>query len=229
MNIKIVAIVPMRHSSERVIGKNYRPFAGRPLYHCVIESLLKCHEVTDVVIDTDSVTIKNDSLAFFPSVTVLERPVSLRDGSIPMNNVLLHTTGKIEADYFLQTHSTNPLLTAKTISGAISTFLANVDKYDSLFSVKRLQTRLWSGEGLPLNHDLDKLMRTQDLAPVFEENSCIYMFSRKTLEQQGNRIGKRPMMYEMNPVESLDIDEEVDFKVAELIYLNRGILGDWLS
>jgi CMP-N-acetylneuraminic acid synthetase len=219
--MKIAAIVPMRHSSERVPGKNYRMFAGKPLFHHVIKSLLACPEIDEVIIDTDSPTICEESERYFPSVRVLERPEHLRDGSIPMNDVLLHTTACVSADYYLQTHSTNPLLSTATISCAVRVFLDGLDKYDSLFSVKRLQTRLWDASGRPINHDPDKLIRTQDLPPVFDENSCIYIFSRHTLEKGENRIGERPLLFEMDPIESLDIDDEIDFQVAELLFLNR--------
>jgi CMP-N-acetylneuraminic acid synthetase len=222
--MKIAAIVPMRHSSERVPGKNYRRFAGKPLFHHVIGSLMACPEIDEVVIDTDSPTIMAEASNCFPSVKVLERPEHLRDGAIPMNVVLLHTTTQVVADYYLQTHSTNPLLSSATISCAIQSFLSNLDKYDSLFSTKRLQTRLWDASSRPINHDPDKLIRTQDLPPVFEENSCIYIFSRQTFEKRGNRIGERPLLFEMNPIESLDIDEEVDFQIAELLFLNRDSL-----
>lgn len=219
--MKIAAIVPMRHSSERVPGKNYRTFAGEPLFHYVIKSLLVCPEIDEVVIDTDSLTIMGEASSSFPAVKVLERPAHLRDGSTPMNEVLLHTTTQVVADYYLQTHSTNPLLSSTTISRAVRVFLNGLDKYDSLFSVKRLQTRLWDESSRPINHVPDKLIRTQDLPPVFEENSCIYIFSRQTLEKRGNRIGEMPLMFEMDPIESLDIDEEVDFQIAELLFLNR--------
>lgn len=225
MDMKIVAIVPMRHSSERVAGKNYRLFAGEPLFHHVIRNLLACPEIHEVVIDTDSPTIKADAAAHFPEVRVLARPEHLREGSVPMNDVLLHTTTQVDADYYLQTHSTNPLLSQETISRAVHTFLKSLDEHDSLFSVKRLQTRLWDSSGVPINHDPAKLIRTQDLPPVFEENSCVYIFSRETLEKRGNRIGEKPLLFEMNPIESLDIDEETDFKIAELFFLNKDKLG----
>ena len=222
---RIVAIVPMRHNSERVSGKNYRMFAGRPLFHYVIENLLACQEIDEVVIDTDSPVISADTKTSFPTVKVLERPNHLRDGSIPMNDVLFHTTTQIVADYYLQTHSTNPLLTSETISRAIKIFLNNLEKNDSLFSVKRLQARLWSADGQPINHDPGKLLRTQDLPPVYEENSCVYIFSLETLQKGGSRIGVKPLLFEMDPIESLDIDEEVDFQIAEMFFLNKDKLG----
>ncbi|MCB0706292.1 MAG: hypothetical protein KDC34_13330, partial [Saprospiraceae bacterium] len=102
----ITAIVPMRHSSERVPGKNYRDFAGKPLYHRVINSLRACSAITKVVIDTDSPTIMEDAAVHFPDVLVMERPEHLRAGEIPMNDVLLNTIRQVDSDFYLQTHST---------------------------------------------------------------------------------------------------------------------------
>jgi CMP-N-acetylneuraminic acid synthetase len=218
---KIAAIVPMRHTSERVPGKNYRSFAGKPLFHHIILSLLGCIEVDEILIDTDSEIIRESACSAFPGVRVLERPESLRSGFTPMNDVLLHTTSCAPADFYLQTHCTNPLLTTATISRAIRQFLDNLNDHDSLFSVKRLQVRLWDQQGQPINHDPDELIRTQDLPPVYEENSCIYLFSRETLLARKNRIGANPLLFEMDPIESWDIDEEADFQIAEILYQNR--------
>src|SRR5210317_103256 len=100
----IAALIPMRHASERVPGKNYRPIAGKLLYHHILETLLSVPEITQIVVDTDSPTILNELPTRFPSVIALERPENLRAGEIPMNDVLLNTTSKIQADWYLQTH-----------------------------------------------------------------------------------------------------------------------------
>jgi len=221
MNPSIVALVPMRHHSERVPGKNYRPFAGRPLYHHIVESLLACPLIREVVVDTDSPTIKKDASRHFPQVRLLERPEQLRAGTVPMNDVLLHDVAQVEADYYLQTHSTNPLLRSATIVQALESFLASRPTYDSLFSVTRVQTRFWDNEGRAINHDPSILLRTQDLPPIYEENSCLYVFTRSTLENQGNRIGERPLLFEIDRTEAWDIDEELDFRLAEFLYLDR--------
>lgn len=213
MSDRIAALVPMRHESERVPGKNYRPLLGRPLYHYVIESLLACDEIDTVVIDTDSAVIREDAAARFPSVSVVDRPMHLRAGSIPMNDVLLNDVERVDADLYLQTHSTNPLLRPATISRAIRELRENPN-HDSLFSVTRLQTRLWSVGGIPVNHDPSVLLRTQDLPPLYEENSCLYLFTRELLEGRGTRIGQRPLLFEIDRDEAWDIDEESDFKVA---------------
>lgn len=218
MTERIVALVPMRHDSERVPGKNYRPMAGQPLYRHIVAALLGCPDIAEVVIDTDSETIKRDAAEQFPGVTVLDRPEHLRDGAIPMNDVLLNDVRQVPADLYLQTHSTNPLLKPSTIQRAIRVFREHPE-HDSLFSVTRIQARLWSAESRPLNHDPAVLLRTQDLPPVFLENSCLYLFTRELLEGRGTRIGANPLLFEIDRDEASDIDEEQDFRMVEALML----------
>lgn len=218
MTRKLVALVPMRHTSVRVPGKNYRPFVGKPLFHHIISTLLKVPELDTVLVDTDSPEILDQLAADFPQVETLLRPEDLRGDAVPMNEILIHDTGVIAADFYLQTHSTNPLLRAETISAAIQTFLDSIPEYDSLFGVTQLHTRLWDQLGRPINHNPNILLRTQDLPPVYEENSCLYIFKRETLVSRRNRLGERPLMFAVPAIEAWDIDEELDFTIAEALF-----------
>ena len=214
---KIAALVPMRHDSQRVPGKNFRPLVGRPLYSYILETLLGCPEISTVVVDTDSTVIKDGLRQHFPMVKVIDRPEHLRSGEIPMNEVLLHDTSLVEADFYLQTHSTNPLLRRDTVSGAIQALFQNYPTFDSLFSVTRIQTRLWDSLGRAIIHNPAVLLRTQDLPPIFEENSCLYIFTRQTLLERRNRLGERPLMFEINATEAWDIDDEIDFLITDFL------------
>ena len=218
-----VAIVPMRHNSERVPGKNYRPLAGIPLYHYVVRTLSAVPEIDTIVIDTDSDFIADDCVANFPSVRVVARPEHLRDGNIAMNDVLLNTLTQVDADIVLQTHSTNPFLKPDTVSAALRLFGRPGCQFDSVFSVTRQQARLWDAETRPVNHDPSVLLRTQDLAPLFIENSCFFIFTPKLLRKRGNRIGARPYMFEMSALEAVDIDTEEDFTLASAIAQTKPI------
>jgi CMP-N-acetylneuraminic acid synthetase len=214
---RTIAVVPMRHNSERVPGKNYRPLAGIPLYHHVIRTLRSVPEIDLIVIDTDSQFIIDDCAEHFADVQVLLRPEHLRDGAIAMNDVLLNTLNQVDADVVLQTHSTNPFLKADTVSTALKLFTNSNCEFDSIFSVTRLQARLWDAETKPVNHDPSVLLRTQDLAPLFIENSCLFIFTPDLLRQHGSRIGARPYMFEMRSLEAVDIDTEEDFSLAAAI------------
>lgn len=220
---KIVALVPMRHHSERVPGKNYRVLAGKPLFHHILDTLLQCPEITQVAVDTDSPVIMQSLRDHYPQVAIIERPEHLRADTVAMNEVLLHDTAQLPADLYLQTHSTNPLLRPQTISRAIQALVSQYPAYDSLFSVTRIQTRLWDQLGRPVNHNPAILLRTQDLPPIYEENSCIYLFSRQTLVLRRNRLGERPCLFEIPAAEAWDIDEELDFQITDLI-LTRSLI-----
>ena len=182
--------------------------------------MLECPHISKVVIDSDSEVIHADAAIHFPQVVLVERPATLCDGATSMNDVLLHATALVHADFYLQTHSTNPLLKSETISRAIEDFFGSQLGYDSLFSVTRVQARLWDGLARAVNHNSNILMRTQDLPPLFQENSCLYLFTRAALVANHNRIGRRPMMFQIDPAEAIDIDTEGDFRIAELLYLD---------
>ena len=218
---QILALVPMRHHSQRVPGKNFRLLAGKPLYQHIIETLLSVPEIGQVLVDTDSETIRDGLHRDFPDVLVTERPEHLRADAISMNEILLYDTSLAEADFYLQTHSTNPLLRPETISRAIQAFVADFPTHDSLFSVTRLQTRLYDRNGHPLNHDPEVLIQTQDLPPVYEENSCMYIFSRENLARRRNRLGERPLLFEIDSAEAWDIDEELDFAICDFLIKQR--------
>jgi len=219
----VVAVVPMRHNSERVVGKNFRILGGRPLYHHILEVLLSIDSIDQVVIDTDSDVIMADAGRVFPQVALLERPPHLRAGDIPMNDVLLNTLERISADIVLQTHSTNPFLGASTIQAALDSFVASRDHFDSAFGVTRIQNRFWTAQGAPLNHDPRVLARTQDLEPIFLENSCFYIFPPETIHTNRNRIGRSPLMVEVPAMEAIDIDDESDWTLAIAIEAMRSV------
>ena len=222
---RLVALMPMRHDSERVPGKNYRPFGdGRPLFHHMLGTLSNCRALDLIVVDTDSPTIKEQCAESFPDVLVIDRPQHLRGGMTPMNDVLMYDVAQVPSQFYLQTHSTNPLLTGGTVQRAITTMFEKYPTHDSLFGVTRVQTRFWDGLARAVNHNPAILMRTQDLPPLFEENSCIYIFEGETLRADGNRIGRRPALFEIPRREALDIDDEVDFEMAEFAY--RRFAGD---
>jgi len=214
---KIAALVPMRHHSQRVPRKNYRDLAGKPLFYYIIETLLECKIFDPIAIDTDSQVILDDVERNFPDILRVVRPDELRGDQVPMNEILLYDTQEVPADFYLQTHSTNPFLSAASILKAIRAFMENTTAYDSLFSVTRISTRLWDEKTQPINHDPDILLQTQDLPPIFEENSCMYIFSAEKLRTRKNRIGEKPMMFEISGQESLDIDDENDFLIADLL------------
>ncbi|WP_045213330.1 cytidylyltransferase domain-containing protein [Desulfonatronovibrio magnus] len=216
---QITAILPMKGHSERVSNKNIRHFNGKQLYHHAAQVLQDSKFISSIVINTDSEIISEKAPKHFSKVHIINRPESIRGDFVPMNDIIAHDISVTDGEHFLQTHSTNPLLSQATLERAIQKYFEGLDRYDSLFSVTKLQTRLYWESGKPINHDPSKLERTQDLPPVFEENSNFYIFSRESfVRANNNRIGLTPQMFEVDPLEAIDIDEESDFQLAEAIY-----------
>ena len=218
----VAALVPMRHQSIRVPGKNYRSLNGIPLYHYILRTLLMCPSIHQVVIDTDSPVIKEDAARNFPQVRLLDRPEHLRADTVAMTEVLAYDDSQVQADVYVQTHSTNPFLKTTTIERALAEWRGSDQHYDSLFTVQRLQGRLWDSTSRPVNHNPWILLRTQDLPPFFIENSNLYIFRAELLRSSRRRIGDRPRLFEMDPIEAIDIDDEAAFCLAEAM-LSAGV------
>jgi len=212
----------MRHDSARVTGKNYRLLDGRPLYHHIVTTLLSCPYVREIVIDTDSPFILRDAPASFEHrVRMIERASHLLGEFASISEILMYDFERVEGAIGLHTHSTNPLLRELTIRQGIERFLGARERHDSLLGVTPRQVRFYWPDGRPINHDPDNLVRTQDLPPVFEENSCLYLFDRDSLFRRRNRVGERPLMFEIQGDETCDIDDEHGWRLAEALVLLR--------
>ncbi len=106
----------------------------------------------------------------------------------------------------------------ETIDRAIGEYFASLAEHDSLFSVTPWQCRFYTAGGKPVNHNPAELLRTQDLPPLYEENSCLYIFSKKSFAAAGEkRIGLSPALFPIYRLEAVDIDEEEDFILAETL------------
>ena len=219
----IQALLPMKGNSERVPNKNMRNFDGAPLYHAIMHSLLASKYIERVAINTDSQIIAEDAKQHFGDrVVIIDRPASIQGDFVSMNDIIAYDIEQLEGEHFLQTHSTNPLLRTETIDKAIETYFAGLDTYDSLFGVTKVQTRFYDKDANPVNHDPSELLRTQDLEPLYEENSNFYLFSKNAFKNAGNkRIGLKPQIFEVNKLEAVDIDEPEDFKLAELLHIHK--------
>jgi CMP-N-acetylneuraminic acid synthetase/NAD(P)-dependent dehydrogenase (short-subunit alcohol dehydrogenase family) len=226
--MNICAIVPIKHISTRVPGKNYRDFNGLPLFQVILNTLLSCNIIQTIVIDTNSELVKGiilDKYSCNSNIIIYDRPEDLWAGDVPTNVLLENVIKDLELynyDFFLQTHVTNPLLSINTINKCIETFIEKQkDGFDSLFTVKKLQTRLYTKQNnkiFALNHNPEELIPTQDLEPIYDENSCVYIFTRDVLFKKHHRIGFNPYIYVMNDIESSDIDTETDFLIAKSLH-----------
>lgn len=210
----------MKGNSERVPGKNLRPLAGRPLFHWILDTLSSARNVDEVMVDTDSDEIEEAVRAAFPEVSIHRRPVELHGDDVPMHDIVADVAGDTDREHILQTHSTNPLLEPATVDKAISQYMELGD-HDSLMGVTPLQSRFYFMDGAPVNHDPAVLLRTQDLDPIYEENSNLYIAPVSQIRKTGLRIGVSPVLFPIDPEEAVDIDVELDFRIAEFLLESR--------
>lgn len=210
----------MKANSQRVKGKNFRPLGDRPLFRWILDTLLSLETVAEVIINTDARGIlAENGLTESGRIRIRDRRSDLCGDFVSMNRILADDIAAVEADAYLMTHTTNPMLSADTMRAAMARYAEGVatGTADSLFSVTRVQTRFYRADGSPVNHDPDNLVQTQDLEPWFEENSNLYLFSRDSFASTNARIGRKPILFEMEKTEAIDIDTPEDWTLAEAV------------
>lgn len=218
--MKIVALLPIKYNSERVPGKNFKPLGNKPLYRWILDTLLTINKINYIIINTDAVDLLNDkNLNSNSKIILRERKKELCGDFVSMNKIIEDDINSIDADIYLMTHTTNPFLKTDTIINAIDKLqLGLINKeHDSLFTVNKFYSRFYCKDAKPLNHDPKILIRTQDLEPLYEENSNLYLFTKESFNKNNARIGNNPILLENNKLESIDIDTQEDWDFASII------------
>lgn len=217
MKKKIVALLPIKANSNRVKGKNFRDFCGKPLFRWVLDSLLDVEAIDNIVINTDAAHLfTENNLPSSNRILIRERKAHICGDDVSMNLILADDIDNITADMYLMTHATNPLLSSKTICNGIKQFTIAQSEgiADSLFTVNQVQSRFYRADCSAINHNPKQLIPTQNLEPWYEENSNLYIFSQKSFLSTNARIGIQPMMMQTPVLESSDIDTEEDWDRA---------------
>jgi CMP-N-acetylneuraminic acid synthetase len=215
---KVNAIVPIKEYSQRLPGKNFREFNGRPLYHWILKTLNSVEQIDRIIVNTDADEVIQEAPEAF-DIELSVRPERLRDDEVT-TNIIKYELDRTESEYYLHTYCTCPLLTAETISDAIEAF-AESEENDSLLPVTEHQKRFYDAEFDPINHDPHDLSPSQDISPVYEDNSVLFMYTSETFENTGHRIGNNPLPFEIPQQEAIEIDYLSEFQLAEALHKQR--------
>ncbi len=216
--MKFTALLPLKSESQRVPNKNFKTLNNKTLFMWVLEKLLLISEINQIIINTDAIAKVKKKLGanINKKIYVKNRKNRLRGNKVPMNKIIEDDLKDAINENIIMTHATNPLLTKNFIHKCISTYKFSVKKnYDSLATFDQMFGRFFDHEFKPLNHKKGELIQTQDLKPLYFENSNLYLFSKKSFRKKKNRIGDKPK-FVISPKEiSLDIDDKKDWKIAE--------------
>jgi len=214
----ITALLPMKANSERIPNKNFKPISGKPLFAWMLQVLCDLDFVDRVIINTDANSDAFSGYLDNAKIVLRKRSPDLCGDMVSMNKIIEDDILSDKNNIFLMTHTTNPLISKETFKKAIEGF-THRDKslFDSLYSTTKFQGRFYYEGSVAINHNPDELLRTQDLPPVFLENSCLYLFEKDTFLQTKTRIGKKPILFVTPQLESVDIDTEDDWLIASLL------------
>jgi CMP-N-acetylneuraminic acid synthetase len=210
--MRVVAFVPIRLNSKRVIGKNLKLLGGKPLLKHVLETLVKISSIDNIYVYCSSEEIKQ----YLPEkVKFLKRDTRLDQDETLGSEIYDSFIQEIDSTIYVLVHTTSPFIKAETIEESISQVLYN--GFDSAFSAEKIQTFCWY-KGVPLNYKLDNIPRTQTIEPIYIETSAFYIFKKELWQKYKRRIGFKPYISILNKIEGVDIDTNQDFEFASLIF-----------
>ncbi len=213
--MKTVVLLPIKLNNQRVPGKNIKRFSdGTPLMTLIQRSCLNVSKVDEIYVYCSNEIVKEYIL---PGVKFLERPVFLDGDGINSNDIIREFIKTVDADIYVETHATGPFTQSSSINACVEAVASG--EYDSAFLAKRIQEFLWQN-GTPMNFNIQHFPRTQDLIPIYSEAPGAYVFTKKTFEKYGRRVGVKPYIHEVSEVESRDIDYPEDFEIANAIYMS---------
>lgn len=219
---KIIAMVPVRAGSTRVLNKNTRKFADTSLLDLKLKVLKKVQGITQIIVSTDCEIAAE--IANKQNVKIQWRNNYYAGSNITNDQHWLHIAKTTPGDIVFLAQVTSPLLRVSSIQNALNFYL-NSNIHDSLNSVTVEKKFLWK-DMKPINYNINQTPKSQDLPNIVSLNFAITIIKKQVMIKRKNVIGFNPSFFELDKVESLDIDDLIDFNIAELMYQKLGI--KWL-
>jgi CMP-N,N'-diacetyllegionaminic acid synthase len=217
-----LAIIPARGGSKRLPRKNVLDLNGKPLIVYSIESGLKSKYIDKIIVTSDDEEILRISKEF--GANIIKRPNELASDTAPSFNAIKHTIENVNKyDYIILLQPTSPLRSAKQIDEAIE--LLETKKANAVVSVCEMEhSPLWSNT-LPQDGSMQGFLRdevlnkrSQDLEKYYRLNGAIYICKTdKLLEEESFFLKENIYSFVMDRESSVDIDEEIDFKIATIL------------
>jgi len=219
---KLVAVVPIRKGSQRVKHKNFRPFGGKNLLIHKIETLKKLNALDDIVINTDS--DEAISIAKKLKVKYFRRDDYYASSQCLNSDFWKNVADNTRSEYIMFTNCTSPLIRLSTYENIIKIFnvIFSKNNFDSLNTVTEIKEFLFK-DSKPINFKLNKTPNSQNLPDIVKLNFAINILKTKQMSSGKSLIGKKPYLFKLNEIESLDINSEYEFSFAEFLFKRQSI------
>lgn len=221
----ITAFLPCRLGSQRVPNKNIRVFAGIKggLLKIKLDQLCASKEIDNIIVSSnDDRVLDFTSLYKDNRIIIDERPGYLGSNTTTTDELIKYVTSIITQGHVLWTHVTSPFLTETDYEKIINSYFKSLDNgYDSLMTVLKLQGFIWN-EKQPISYTRKEVKwpMTQNIKPLYEVDSGVFLSSIDNYKKLGDRIGNNPYLFEQDKSKSIDIDWPEDFNLAERLWKN---------
>lgn len=220
--MKTTALIAARSGSVRVKNKDIRPFAGSTLLEVKIAQLKRIANIDEVVVNSNDEQILKiaESCGAIPC----ERDAYYASNTVSMSEVYRNMAEQTDTDLIVYANCTNPVIKDSTIFDIIEFYKKNCERYDSVNTAHLVQEFLWK-DGQPMNYDPLKQPRSQDLPEISALNFAVNVLSRQTMIDNMNVVGRHPFIFNIDEIEATDIDNPIDFFIAEELYKKIFIEG----
>ena len=219
----IKALVAVRSGSMRVKDKNLRPFAGSNLLMLKLEQLKRIKLLDGIIVNSNDDEMLG--IARNMGCETVKREAFYASNEVMTSDLYRYLAENANTDVIAYINVTNPLLKDETISMAIQTYFDNKTMFDSLNSAHLIKEFLFK-DNKPINYDLRKQPRSQDLPDIMALNFAINIIERKTMIECCNVVGNKPNIFVIDEVEGTDIDNLIDFEFAEFMYKRQNLLAE---
>lgn len=211
--MRFVAVTPIKLNNIRTPGKNTKLFTdGTPLIHFIERTILSIPEIDSYYIYCSNPEIEKYMLE---GAKFIRRDKKYDTPEADVLAMMSDFSRLVDADVYLQIHSTAPFLKADSIRKAIN--IMQSGEFDSVLTVKKVQEFLWT-EGKPANYSVMRIPRTQDMTPWFAETTGMYVYTREVIQGLHRRVGIHPYLLEVSEIEAIDINNPIDFEIADAVY-----------
>lgn len=215
--MKVVSFIPIKLNNQRLPGKNTLPLGKKPMCEYIFDTVEKVKGIDERYVYCSDEKIKQ----YMPEGLIYLKRDSYLDGfQVKGLEIIDYFLKDVEADIYVLTHVTQPFTKPDSMEEALQKVISG--EYDSAFSAREIQDYCWY-QGKPFNYDMQDIVTTQNLEPIYMETGAFYIFTREVFEKYHQRIGKKPYIKVIDQIEAVDIDTAQDYEFAKAVAVFLGI------